>query len=173
MHHPNPLSRLPLAIATGTLLALTACGGSDRNDNADTVLAIPAAPADQGAPDTAPVPSALAFVDTAATNQRGDARYATLATNAGVRVLGGMLDIWKPLTEIVDAGVTAPAVDDVPAVVGSTWTGLPNDGTKSKASSTRPFTTRISTTWSKPPPTALPGRRCRPTWTIAATRATA
>jgi autotransporter-associated beta strand protein len=130
MHHPNPLSRLPLAIAAGTLLALAACGGSDRNDNADTVLAIPAAPADQGAPDTAPVPSALAFVDTAATNQRGDARYATLATNAGVRVLGGMLDIWKPLTEIVDAGVTAPAVDGFPAVVASTWTGLPNDGTQ-------------------------------------------
>ncbi|HWW71175.1 MAG TPA: phosphatase PAP2 family protein, partial [Duganella sp.] len=56
-------------------------------------------------------------------------RYATLATNAGVRVLGGMLQIWKPLTEVVDAGVTAPAVDAFPAVVTSAWTGVPNDGT--------------------------------------------
>ncbi|WP_058048363.1 acid phosphatase, partial [Janthinobacterium sp. Ant5-2-1] len=61
--------------------------------------------------------------------QRGDARYATAATNAGVRVLAGMLDIWKPLTEIVDAGVSAPAVDGFPAVVPSAWTGVPNDGT--------------------------------------------
>ncbi|HEY1150624.1 MAG TPA: phosphatase PAP2 family protein [Pseudoduganella sp.] len=106
-------------------LALSACGGSGNDDN----FTIPAAPADQGAAETAPVPTVAAFVDTVATNQRGDARYATLSTNAGVRVLGGFLQIWKPLTEIVDAGVTAPAVDGFPAVVPSTWTGLPNDGT--------------------------------------------
>jgi autotransporter-associated beta strand protein len=106
-------------------LALSACGGNGNDDN----FTIPAAPADQGAAETAPVPTVAAFVDTVATNQRGDARYATLSTNAGVRVLGGFLQIWKPLTEIVDAGVTAPAVDGFPAVVASTWTGLPNDGT--------------------------------------------
>jgi autotransporter-associated beta strand protein len=130
MHHVAPLRRLPLAIAIGAVLALSACGGSDHDDGAGEVATvIPAAPADQGAADTAPVPNVTAFVDTAATNQRGDARYATLATNAGVRVLGGMLEIWKPLTEIVDAGQTAPAVDGFPAVVQSTWTGVPNDGT--------------------------------------------
>ncbi len=128
MHHATGLRRLPLVIAIGAVLALAACGGSDHDSRADTVV-VPAPPADQGAADTAPVPAVLAFVDTAATNQRGDARYATLATNAGVRVLGGMLDIWKPLTEIVDAGVTAPAVDGFPAVVNSAWTGVPNDGT--------------------------------------------
>ncbi|WP_338758804.1 phosphatase PAP2 family protein [Massilia sp. METH4] len=121
--------RLPLAIAISAVLALAACGGSDHDNRAETALVIPAAPADQGAADTAPVPSAVAFVDTAATNQRGDARYATLATNAGVRVLGGMLEIWKPLTELVDAGQSAPAVDGFPAVLPSTWTGVPNDGT--------------------------------------------
>jgi hypothetical protein len=161
MLYSSQPSRLPLAIAIGTMLVLTACGGADHNNNADTVPVISAAPADQGAPDTAPVPSVPAFVDTAATNQRGDARYATLATNAGVRVLGGMLDIWKPLTEIVDAGVTAPAVDGFPAVP------------MAAPSSTRPFTTLISTTWSKPPPIAPPNRLCRLTWTIAATRVTA
>jgi len=133
MHHAIPLRRLPLAIAIGGVLALSACGGSDHDDAddkaADSALVIPAAPADQGVADTAPLPSAVAFVDSVATNQRGDARYATLATNAGVRVLGGMLDIWKPLTEIVDAGNSAPAVDGFAAVVQSSWTGVPNDGT--------------------------------------------
>jgi autotransporter-associated beta strand protein len=130
MSHTSQLRRLPLALAIAAALAFTACGGSDNANAPEAALVIPAAPADQGAPDTAPVPSTLAFVDTVATNQRGDARYATLATNAGVRVLGGMLDIWKPLTELVDAGQTAPAVDGFPAVTASTWTGLPNDGTK-------------------------------------------
>ena len=134
MHHAAPLRRLPLAIAIGAALALSACGGSDHDDGAGEVATvIPAAPADQGAADTAPVPSVTAFVDSAATNQRGDARYATLATNAGVRVLGGMLEIWKPLTEIVDAGQSAPAVDGFPAVVASSWTGVPNDGTNGGA----------------------------------------
>ena len=126
--HAFPLTRrLPLALAIGAALALSACGGSDHQEEA---LVIPAAPADQGAPDTAPVSTtAIAFVDNVASNQRGDARYATAATNAGVRVLIGMLDIWKPLTEIVDAGVTAPAVGNFPAVAQSAWTGVPNDGT--------------------------------------------
>lgn len=129
MHQASALRRLPLAVAIGAVLALSACGGSDHHDDADAVLVIPPAPADQGAADTAPVPAVTAFVDTVATNQRGDARYATLATNAGVRVLGGMLEIWKPVTEIVDAGVSAPAVDGFPAVTASTWSGVPNDGT--------------------------------------------
>ncbi|MET0268311.1 MAG: phosphatase PAP2 family protein [Duganella sp.] len=114
----------PLILALSIAVALSACGGSS-NDQ----LVIPAAPADQGAADTAPVPTVTAFVDTIATNQRGDARYATLATNAGVRVLSGMLDIWRPTTQIVDAGVTAPAVGNFPAVAPSTWTGVPTDGT--------------------------------------------
>ncbi|WP_377704747.1 phosphatase PAP2 family protein [Pseudoduganella sp. UC29_71] len=128
MHDLNLLRRLPLALAISAALALAACGGSDHNE--PQLLAIPAAPADQGAADTAPAPANVpAFVDNIATNQRGDARYATAATNAGVRVLVGMLDIWKPLTEIVDAGQTAPAAAGFPAVVASAWTGLPNDGT--------------------------------------------
>jgi autotransporter-associated beta strand protein len=130
--------RLPLVLAISAALALVACGGGNDDNNvatpvvttpAPTGLVIPSAPADQGAAETAPVPAVTAFVDTIATNQRSDARYATVATNAGVRVLAGMLDIWKPLTEVVDAGTTAPAVDTFPAVVASTWTGLPNDGT--------------------------------------------
>ncbi|OEZ57576.1 phosphatase PAP2 family protein [Duganella sp. HH105] len=119
------LSSRPHILALSIGLALSACGGSSTEEP----LAIPAAPADQGAAEVAPLPSATAFVDTIATNQRGDARYATLATNAGVRILGGFLNVWKPLTEIVDAGVTAAAVDGFPAVVASTWTGVPNDGT--------------------------------------------
>ncbi|WP_426192485.1 phosphatase PAP2 family protein [Massilia sp. DWR3-1-1] len=128
MHHASSLRRLPLAIAISALLALSACGGSNSGNPADAALVLPAPPADQGVADSAPLPAAPAFVDNVASNQRGDARYATLATNAGVRVLGGMLAIWKPLTEIVDAGNSAPAVDGFPAVVASSWTGVPNDG---------------------------------------------
>jgi len=116
------------AISCAILVLLSACGANDKVDLTPVSVA-PAAPADQGAAETVPLPQVAAFVDTAASNQRGDARYATLATNAGVRVLGGMLNVWKPLTELVDAGVTAPAVDGFPAVATSSWTGVPNDGT--------------------------------------------
>jgi autotransporter-associated beta strand protein len=77
----------------------------------------------------------LPFVDNVASNQRGDARYATLATNAGVRVAAGFLDLWTPTiptgsTEpVVDAGVTAAANGSFPAVVASTWTGVPGSAT--------------------------------------------
>jgi len=120
------------AIAAAILALLSACGGSDSID-VSPVTSAPAAPADQGAADTAPVPSTTAFVDAAATNQRGDARYATLDTNAGVRVIGGFLKVWQPLTTIVDAGVSAAAVDGFPAVAASTWTGVPNDGSNGGA----------------------------------------
>lgn len=119
------LASRPHILALSVALALSACGGS----NTEEQLVIPSAPADQGAAEVVALPTATAFVDTSATNQRGDARYATLDTNAGVRLLGGFLNIWKPLTEIVDAGVSAPAVDGFPAVVPSTWSGVPNDGT--------------------------------------------
>ncbi|MEK6295710.1 MAG: hypothetical protein V4793_30925, partial [Paraburkholderia tropica] len=36
---------------------------------------------------------------------------------------------WQPVTLLVDAGVSAAANGSFPAVVQSTWTGLPNDGT--------------------------------------------
>lgn len=123
-----PVSLTSLVLAISTALALAGCGGSA--NQAEVPLTIPAAPLDQGFVDTAPVAASVpAFVDNVASNQRGDARYATLSTNAGVRVLAGFKDIWQPLTEIVDAGVTAPAVGSFPAVVPSVWTGLPNDGT--------------------------------------------
>ncbi|MES2162946.1 MAG: phosphatase PAP2 family protein [Pseudomonadota bacterium] len=114
----------PLLLAASIALALSACGANSE----DQVLVIPPAPADQGAAEVAAVPAVTAFVDTVASNQRGDARYATLATNAGVRVLGGFLQVWKPLTELVDAGVSADAAAGFPAVPASTWSGVPNDG---------------------------------------------
>lgn len=87
-----------------------------RNTTATATASIPAPSADPGYIDNAAIPDVPAFVDTIATNQRGDARYATLATNAGVRVVSRFLDIWQPLTEIVDAGVSAPANGSFPAV---------------------------------------------------------
>ena len=126
--------RRPLALAISASMALAACGGgSDQLEtpqSTSSALVIPPPPADPGYVDTAPVAASIpAFVDNVASNQRGDARYATLETNAGVRVLAGFKEIWQPLTDIVDAGVTAPAVGNFPAIAPSAWTGIPNDGT--------------------------------------------
>jgi autotransporter-associated beta strand protein len=136
--HTFKLRSLHLALAMG-FMTLSGCGGSD------TAWTTPAAPTGLHSVDTAPVAnetSVLPFVDNVASNQRGDARYATLATNAGVRVAAGFLDIWTPTiptgsTEpVVDAGVTATANGSFPAVVASTWTGIPgsaSDGTVKNA----------------------------------------
>lgn len=121
----------PFAACFVAAAALCACGGSD-----DTALTIPAAPAGMGTTDSAPVADETTvppYVDNAATNQRGDARYATLATNAGVRVVSGFLDLWKPGTLLVDAGVTAAANGSFPAITASTWTGHPGDATDGTA----------------------------------------
>jgi autotransporter-associated beta strand protein len=112
-------------LAASIALVLAACGSTYTEPRA----VIPAAPADQGAAEIVAVPAATAFVDTVATNQRGDARYVTVDTNAGVRVLAGFKTIWQPLTDLVDAGAPAAAVAGFPAVVASSWTGVPNDGT--------------------------------------------
>jgi autotransporter-associated beta strand protein len=116
------------ATLMSSVLLVAACGGSSGNNNA-TDASAPPPPPDPSFVDSAALPDVPAFVDNIATNQRGDARFATLNTNAGVRLVSRLLDIWSPLTQIVDAGVTAPAVGSFPAVVPSTWTGLPNDGT--------------------------------------------
>ena len=125
MRHLAIASPLRLSLLA-SIAALAACGGGNGQS---TNASIPAPPATPSFVDSAEIPDVPAFVDNIATNQRGDARYATLGTNAGVRVVSRFLDIWQPLTEIVDAGVSAPANGSFPAVVQSTWTGLPNDGT--------------------------------------------
>lgn len=129
MYNKNLLSLRPSVAAAFTAFALAACGGNVDNA-APGQIAVPAAPATPAFVDSAAAPAGVpAFVDTVATNQRGDARFATLDTNAGVRVVAPYLNYWKPLTEIVDAGVNAPAVGSFPAVVQSTATGVPTDGT--------------------------------------------
>ncbi|MCU9953467.1 autotransporter-associated beta strand repeat-containing protein [Burkholderia sp. BKH01] len=124
-------SRLPLHVAAlSTAILLAACGGGDDVvATSSTNAAVPAPPAGPGFVDSAPVPSVPAFVDNVATNQRGDARYATLSTNAAVRVVSRFLDLWQPSTMLVDAGVTAPANGAFPAISPSTCTGLPGNGT--------------------------------------------
>lgn len=124
-------SRLPLHVAAlSTAIVLAACGGGDDVVATNsTNAAVAAPPADPGFVDSAPVPSVPAFVDNVATNQRGDARYATLSTNAAVRVVSRFLDLWQPSTMLVDAGVTAAANGAFPAISPSTCTGLPGNGT--------------------------------------------
>ncbi|OXI92419.1 MULTISPECIES: phosphatase PAP2 family protein [Burkholderia] len=123
-------SRFPLHVAAlSSAIVLAACGGGDDVTSTSTLAAaVPAPPADPGFVDSAPIPSAPAFVDNVATNQRGDARYATLSTNAAVRVLSRFLDLWQPATMLVDAGVSAPANGAFPAISPSTCSGLPNSG---------------------------------------------
>lgn len=124
------LSQLPRSACSFailcTALTLGACGSGD---NVSTnVATVPAPPADPGFVDTASIPPVPAFVDNAASNQRNEAHFATLDTNAGVRVVARFLDLWQPTTMIVDAGASAPAVDGFPAVVASTCSGLVNSG---------------------------------------------
>jgi len=123
----------PLCLALSTTLLLSACGGGGSDgDNTTPGYTVPDAPKGLGTTDTAPVAdetTVLPFVNNAFTNQRGDARYATLATNAGVRVVGGFLSLWQPSTAIVDAGVTAAANGNFPAVAASGWSGIPGDAT--------------------------------------------
>lgn len=132
---PFVLRPLVLGVLTATFLA--GCGGSDVDDL--SVATLPDAPKGLGSADSAPVQDetkVLPYVDFAFTNQRGDARYATLDTNAGVRVVNGMLALWQPSSLIVDAGVTAASNGSFPAVVASTWTGIPGDATDGKVLNT-------------------------------------
>lgn len=120
------LNALCLSILSCSVL-FTGCNDHDTDTTAD---AITQPPKGLGYEDTAPVSSNLnAVVDSWATNQRGDARYATVETNAGVRVLSGYLDVWTPSSLLVDAGVSAEARDGFPAVKASNWTGIPGDST--------------------------------------------
>ena len=123
------------AIALAVMLGLSGCGGGSDAAGSGSEYTIPAAPVGLGYTETADAPvGVLAYVDTGATNQRGKACMATLETNAGVRVLKGMLDIWAPRAAAdgkvyVDAGVSAAAEGSCPAVAKSTWTGIPGDAT--------------------------------------------
>ncbi|HEY9027571.1 MAG TPA: hypothetical protein VIP05_24980, partial [Burkholderiaceae bacterium] len=135
------LARRPFVLTLIAAVCLSACGGGDDDNTTATTStttsdagqsAALSAPQGLGYSDSAPVAdetAVLPYVDYAYTNQRGDARYATLQTNAGVRVVAGFLDIWKPGTLLVDAGVTAAANGSFPAVTASTWTGIPGDAT--------------------------------------------
>jgi len=104
---------------------LSGCGGGSIGTIAQS---IPAAPVGLGQVDVATLPTVAAFVDNIASNQRGLAQYATYSTNAGVRIGQRFLDLWQPATAIVDAGVTAAASGDFPAVTASTCSGLPLSG---------------------------------------------
>ncbi|MGN7874591.1 phosphatase PAP2 family protein [Roseateles sp. 22389] len=133
-----PAKRRPLLLALLPVfvpaLLLGACS-SDDDDSQDQPLVIPAAPQGLGTTDSAAVQDETQvppFIDNIASNQRGDARYATLQTNAGVRVVSGFLDIWQPSTLLVDAGASAPARDGFAAVAASSWSGLPGDATDGK-----------------------------------------
>lgn len=121
----------PFLVTLVAALCLSACGGGGHDAPA---AVIPGPPKDLGFTDSAAAADPAAVLpytdfDNFKTNQRGNARYATLETNAGVRVLSGFLSIWQPTSLRVDAGVTADAVDGFPAVTPSTWSGIPGDAT--------------------------------------------
>lgn len=145
LHH-TALAHLPrprlIALAVAATLALVACGGGDSSN--DDLVVVPAEPAGLGSVDTAPVPSAQAYVDTGASNQRNNPCQVTLDTNAGVRVLQGFLDVWTPSSLKVDAGVTLAAANGCPAVVASTWTGIPGDASDGAVKNSAVHTANIA-----------------------------
>jgi autotransporter-associated beta strand protein len=133
---PSTFAQRTLITSLIAAFALVACGGGDSDSTPTPELSIPKAPQGLGTTDSAPVAdeaTTLPFVDYAFTNQRGDARYATRETNAGVRVVDGFLNLWTPSTLIVDAGVTAAANGSFPAVTASSWSGIPGDATDGTA----------------------------------------
>ncbi|OLP43724.1 acid phosphatase [Rhizobium oryziradicis] len=114
-----------IAAASAALLLATALTPAFADN-----LSLPAPPTGVGHAETAPPPAnVLAYVDTGATNQRGDACHATLETNAGVRVLSGFLAVWTPRTPFVDADQDAPAKDGCPAIKKTDWDGIPGSAT--------------------------------------------
>lgn len=111
---------------------LSACG--DGGNDAPDVAQLPAEPFGLGSTDSAPVlSSVLAYADTGATNVRDNPCNVTLATNAGVRALQGMLSLWVPSSLKVDAGVTLAAANGCAAVTPAAWTGIPGDATDGTA----------------------------------------
>jgi hypothetical protein len=132
-----PLRTISAVLISGFMFV--ACGGSSDSVVATAPLVIPDAPKGSGVTDSAPVADeskVLPYVDFAYTNQRGDARYATLQTNAGVRVVAGFLQLWQPRSLLVDAGSPAAANGSFPAVTASDWTGVPGDATDGKVLNT-------------------------------------
>lgn len=132
-----PLRTISAVLISGFMFV--ACGGSSDSVVATATLVIPDAPKGSGVTDSAPVADeskVLPYVDFAYTNQRGDARYATLQTNAGVRVVAGFLQLWQPRSLLVDAGSPAAANGSFPAVTASDWTGVPGDATDGKVLNT-------------------------------------
>ncbi|KAJ3245739.1 hypothetical protein HDU77_009261 [Chytriomyces hyalinus] len=91
--------------------------------------ASPSPPTGAGYVDTASPANVLPFVDYVYTNVRENPCYVNASTNAGVRILERYLDIWEPTSAKVDAGVTLAASGSCPAVVPSSWTGIPGDST--------------------------------------------
>ncbi|KAJ3253094.1 hypothetical protein HDU77_004730 [Chytriomyces hyalinus] len=86
-------------------------------------------PTGAGYVDTAAPAKVLPFVDYVYTNARENPCYVTASNNAGVRILERYLDIWELTSTIVDAGVTLPSSGSCPAVVSSSWTGIPGHST--------------------------------------------
>ncbi|MCS4509664.1 acid phosphatase [Xylophilus ampelinus] len=91
-------ARHPLALALTAAFALTACGGGGDSP------AAPAAPGGLGTVDTAPLPSATAFVDTYQTNV---AANTTVATNASLRLLSDFSTLWTPGSSFNNGTATA------------------------------------------------------------------
>lgn len=118
-------------------LSLGACASSLPDTSQGAQAALPPEPMGLGYVDKAEVPSAVAYNDTGASNQRGKAEFASRETNAGVRVLDQMLKIWAPRAAAdgkvyVDAGVTAAAQGEFPEIKNSDWAGIPGDSTDGK-----------------------------------------
>jgi len=128
-HRPLISLLLATAVAAGCSSDSDHDSPPDDGGGGDS-YALPPPPVGTGAEATAGIAAGVvAYVDDGATNVRTDPCHVTVDTNAGLRVLRRFLDVWRPSTMMVDAGVTLASSGACPAVTPATWSGIPGDAT--------------------------------------------
>lgn len=122
----RPLHWALLPVVTAAMLV--ACGGGGGDSTTGT--SDTAAPTTPSYVDTATAQdetSVKPFVDYFYTNRSDNNCYADETTNAAVRLLKGMFDIWEPLVRKVDANGAITA-GGCTAVAATVWTGTATTG---------------------------------------------
>lgn len=127
------MKKLPKSLYWGAWAAvastalLVACGGGSSSTSAGTDAAPPSTPSFVDSAQVQDEASIKPFVDYFYTNRNDNNCYADETTNAGVRLLKGMFDVWEPVTRLLDAN-GAIAAGGCTTVAATTWDGTAATG---------------------------------------------